>query len=267
MTPYLDLLKEVLEVGELKEDRTGIGTRSLFGRQIKYNLSEGLPIISTKKVHLPSVIHELLWFISGNTNIGPLNGNGVRIWNEWADERGELGPVYGAQWRSWGGYIDQLADLIEEARRRPYSRRLVLSAWNPSDIPQMALPPCHMMFQLNITNSRVSLQLYQRSADIFLGVPFNIASYAILLHMLTQCIKNKKNLNHLEVGDFIHTFGDVHLYESHIEQAKLQLTRQPMGNSKIWLHPNCNEIDEFTYDNIIVYDYDHHPKIPAKVAV
>ena len=185
MTPYLDLLKECLEQGKIKEDRTGTGTRSLFGRQIRYDLSEGLPLVTTKKLHLPSVIHELLWFISGNTNVKYLQDNGVRIWNEWADENGDLGPVYGAQWRSWGGMIDQLAEVIEEAKRRPHSRRLIVSAWNPSEIPSMALAPCHTMFQIDITDSKVNLQLYQRSADIFLGVPFNIASYCILLHMIT----------------------------------------------------------------------------------
>lgn len=267
MTPYLDLLREVLEDGVHKDDRTGTGTRSLFGRQIRYDLADGLPIISTKEIHIKSVVHELMWFISGSTNVRYLQDNGVNIWNAWKDENGDLGPVYGAQWRSWGGYIDQLVNLIDEAKREPDSRRLVLSAWNPSDIPKMALPPCHTLFQVQILDGRVNLQLYQRSADIFLGVPFNIASYSILLHMITQCIKSQPGLDHLEVGEFVHTFGDVHLYNNHIDQAKVQLTRKPMGNSKIWLHPNCNTIDEFTYDNVMVYDYNSHPKLKADVAV
>lgn len=267
MTPYLDLLKECLDQGKIKEDRTGTGTRSLFGRQIRYDLSEGLPLVTTKKLHLPSVIHELLWFISGNTNVKYLQNNGVRIWNEWADENGDLGPVYGAQWRSWGGMIDQLAEVIEEAKRRPHSRRLIVSAWNPSEIPSMALAPCHTMFQIDITDGKVNLQLYQRSADIFLGVPFNIASYCILLHMITQCLKEERNLGHLEVGEFVHTFGDVHLYNNHVEQAKEQLARMPLGNAKLWLQPNILDIDEFTYDDIMIYNYDYHPPIKGDVAI
>lgn len=268
MTPYLSLLKEVLEHGKHKDDRTGTGTRSLFGRQIRYDVGrEGLPIVTTKKVHIKSVIHELLWFISGNTNVKYLQNNGVKIWDEWADELGDLGPVYGAQWRSWAGHIDQLEEVIEEAKRRPYSRRLIVSAWNPEEIPSMALAPCHTMFQLDITDDRVNMQLYQRSADIFLGVPFNIASYSILLHMITQCLKEERSLSHLEVGEFVHTFGDVHLYDNHVEQAKKQLTRLPLGNSKLWLQPNIQNIDDFRYDDIMVYDYDHHPAIRADVAI
>lgn len=268
MTPYLDLLKDVLENGRAKQDRTGTGTRSLFGRQIRYDVGrDGLPIVSTKKIHIPSVIHELLWFISGSTNVSYLKDNNVKIWDAWADEFGDLGPVYGAQWRSWAGHIDQLEEVIEEAKRRPDSRRLLVSAWNPSEIPAMALAPCHTMFQLDITDGRVNMQLYQRSADIFLGVPFNIASYAILLCMITQCLKEERNLSHLEVGEFVHTFGDVHLYNNHVEQAEEQLGRLPLGNSKLWLQPNIQDIDEFTYDDITVYGYEHHAAIRADVAI
>ncbi len=267
MKQYLNLMRHVREKGVYKDDRTGTGTYSVFGHQLRCDLNEVFPLVTTKKMFLKGIIHELLWFLSGSTNIRYLLDHDVHIWDEWADELGDLGPVYGAQWRSWAGHIDQLEEVIEEAKRRPYSRRLIVSAWNPEEIPSMALAPCHTMFQLDITDDRVNMQLYQRSADIFLGVPFNIASYSILLHMITQCLKEERSLSHLEVGEFVHTFGDVHLYDNHVEQAKKQLTRLPLGNSKLWLQPNIQNIDDFRYDDIMVYDYDHHPAIRADVAI
>jgi thymidylate synthase len=258
MQNYLDLLKEVLETGVPKTDRTGTGTRSLFGRQIRFDLNQGFPLITTKKVHLKSVVHELLWFLSGSTNIKYLKENGVSIWNEWADENGELGPVYGAQWRSWkthdGKKIDQIQQLIEQINKNPDSRRLIVSAWNPSEIPHMALPPCHSLFQFNVANGKLSCQLYQRSADIFLGVPFNIASYALLTHLVAQ-------VTNLGVGDFIHTFGDLHLYNNHVEQAQLQLTRNTRPLPTLKLNPAVTDIFSFRYEDIEFLNYDPHPAI------
>jgi len=264
MRAYLDLLQEILDSGSPKGDRTGTGTRSLFGRQIRFDLSEGFPLMTTKKVHLKSVIAELLWFIAGDTQVKTLQDQGVRIWNEWAPEDGELGPIYGHQWRSWpardGGTIDQLANVVEQIKTNPDSRRLIVSAWNVADLPKMALPPCHLLFQFYVAQGKLSCQLYQRSADVFLGVPFNIASYALLTHMVAQATG-------LEVGDFVHTFGDVHLYDNHTEQAQTQLSREPKPLSRLVLNPEIKDLFAFRYEDISVEDYQCHPRIRAKVAV
>ncbi|MDR5860751.1 thymidylate synthase [Halomonas eurihalina] len=262
--PYLDLMRTVLEHGVERDDRTGVGTRSLFGHQMRFDLSRGFPLITTKKLHLRSIIHELLWFLSGDTNIAYLKENGVRIWDEWADENGDLGPVYGYQWRSWpdprGGHVDQIAGLLEQLRRNPQSRRLIVSAWNPALVDEMALPPCHCLFQFYVAEGRLSCQLYQRSADIFLGVPFNIASYALLTRMIAQVAG-------LEPGDFVHTLGDAHLYLNHLEQAELQLTRTPRLAPRLTLDPSVDDLFAFRFEHIAIEDYDPHPHIKAEVAV
>lgn len=264
MQSYLDLLQRVLDEGVSKEDRTGTGTLSVFGHQMRFDLSKGFPLLTTKKLHLKSILHELLWFITGDTNIGYLKENGVKIWDEWADEAGNLGPVYGKQWRSWatpeGGTIDQLAEVIEQIRTTPDSRRMIVSAWNVSDVPQMALPPCHLLFQFYVAEGRLSCQLYQRSADIFLGVPFNIASYALLTLMVAQ-------VTGLKPGDFIHTMGDAHLYSNHLEQAKTQLSREPRPLPKITIDPSIREINDFRFEHFTLEAYDPHPHIKAPVAV
>ncbi len=262
---YLDLVTDLLENGVRKGDRTGTGTRALFGRQIRFDLKAGFPLLTTKKVHLKSVIHELLWFISGETNVRPLQRAGVRIWDQWADpETGDLGPVYGAQWRSWEGaggrVVDQLQNVIDEIRANPDSRRLIVSAWNAALIEEMALPPCHCLFQFQVLDGRLHCQLYQRSADIFLGVPFNIASYALLTHMVAH-------VTGLQVGEFIHTFGDLHLYDNHLEQAKKQLSREPRELPSLRICSDIAEIDQFSFEDFEVQDYDPHPAIPAPVAV
>ena len=265
MRCYHDLIIDVLENGILKSDRTGTGTRALFGRQIRFDLAAGFPLLTTKKVHLKSVIHELLWFISGETNIKPLQEAGVRIWDEWADpETGELGPVYGAQWRRWQGpegrVVDQLQGVIDQIRLNPDSRRLIISSWNAAQVDDMALPPCHCLFQFQVMGDRLHCQLYQRSADIFLGVPFNIASYSLLTHMVAQ-------VTGLQPGEFIHTFGDLHLYDNHLEQAKTQLAREPRALPVLHLNSKVTEIDQFGYEDVQVDGYDPHPAIPAPVAV
>jgi thymidylate synthase len=264
MQQYLDLMRDVLEHGERKDDRTGTGTLSVFGYQSRYDLSEGFPLLTTKKVHLKSVIHELLWFLMGDSNIGYLQENNVRIWNEWADENGDLGPVYGVQWRSWAGAngktVDQIEEVINQIKSTPDSRRLIVSSWNVTEIDQMALPPCHTFFQFYVNNHKLSCQLYQRSADIFLGVPFNIASYALLTMMVAQVCG-------LEVGDFVHTLGDAHLYLNHLEQANLQLSRTPRKLPIMKLNPAVNNIFDFCYDDFELEGYDPHPLIKGKVAV
>ncbi|ADM09694.1 thymidylate synthase [Parvularcula bermudensis HTCC2503] len=264
MQAYLSLLSHLLDNGVLRDDRTGTGTYSVFGHQMRFELSDGFPLVTTKKVHMKSVVHELLWFLSGDTNIGYLKEHGVRIWDEWADENGNLGPVYGAQWRSWPGpggkTIDQIAWVQNEIRHNPTSRRLVVSAWNPGQLDQMALAPCHCLFQFYVADGKLSCQLYQRSADIFLGVPFNIASYALLTHMLAQSTG-------LGVGDFVHSFGDVHLYTNHVDQAKQQLARQPRDLPQLRLAPEVSDIFDFRYEHITVEGYDPHPAIKAPVAV
>ena len=265
MQQYLDLLQHVMDQGVVRSDRTGTGTKSVFGWQMRFDLSAGFPLLTTKKLHTRSIIHELLWFIKGDTNIGYLRDNGVSIWDEWADENGDLGPVYGQQWRRWqtpdeGRVIDQLADVVSSIRTSPDSRRLIVSAWNPSDVPDMALPPCHCLFQFHVANGRLSCQLYQRSADIFLGVPFNIASYALLTHMIAH-------VTSLEVGDFVHTLGDAHLYLNHIEQAKEQLTRQPGPLPLLQLIDPPDELDAFTIEHFKISDYIAAPSISAPIAV
>jgi thymidylate synthase len=264
MQPYLDLLERILKEGAEKSDRTGTGTRSIFGAQLRFDLADGFPLVTTKKLHLKSIVHELLWFLAGDTNVRYLRENGVTIWDEWADERGELGPVYGQQWRSWaapdGRAIDQMAEVLTEIRRNPDSRRLIVSAWNPADIPNMALAPCHCLFQFYVAEGRLSCQLYQRSADIFLGVPFNIASYALLTQMVAQ-------VTGFEPGDFVHTFGDAHLYSNHFEQARLQLTRQPRPLPRLKLNPDVKDLFAFRYEDIVIEGYDPHPLIKAAVAV
>ena len=264
MKQYLDLMKHVLENGTQKGDRTGTGTVSVFGHQLRFDLSEGFPMVTTKKVHLKSIIHELLWFLKGDTNIKYLKENGVRIWDEWADEDGNLGPVYGYQWRSWptadGKHIDQITQVIDQIKNNPNSRRHIVSAWNVSAIDDMALPPCHMFFQFYVADGKLSCQLYQRSADIFLGVPFNIASYALLTMMIAQVCG-------LEAGDFIHTFGDAHLYSNHMEQVELQLSRDIKPLPTMKLNPDIKNIFDFTYADFSLENYDPHPLIRGKVAV
>lgn len=257
-------MRFVKEQGVRKEDRTGVGTISVFGYQMRFDLTEGFPLVTTKKLHLRSIIHELLWFLQGDTNIRYLNENGVRIWNEWADEAGELGPVYGYQWRSWptadGRIIDQMSQLIDQIKHKPDSRRLIVSAWNVADIEQMALPPCHCLFQFYTANGRLSCQLYQRSADIFLGVPFNIASYALLTLMIAQ-------VTGYEPGEFVHTLGDAHLYLNHLEQVEIQLTRQPCLLPQMKINPAVNDLFDFRYEDFELVNYEHHPHIKAPIAV
>ena len=264
MRQYLDLMQHVLDHGVRKEDRTGTGTISVFGYQMRFDLADGFPLVTTKKAHLRSIIHELLWFVAGDTNIRYLKENGVSIWDEWADENGDLGPVYGAQWRSWpapdGSTIDQLSNVIEMIRTKPDSRRLIVSAWNPAQVDDMALPPCHSLFQFYVANGRLSCQLYQRSADIFLGVPFNIASYALLTMMVAQ-------VTGLKPGDFVHTFGDAHLYSNHIEQAKLQLSRTPRPLPTMTLNPDVKRIEDFRFADFELSGYDPAPAIKAPIAV
>lgn len=264
MREYLDLMQRILDEGVEKSDRTGTGTISVFGHQMRFDLSEGFPVVTTKKVHLKSVIHELLWFVSGETNIGYLQDNGVRIWNEWADENGDLGPVYGKQWRRWktedGTEVDQLAKAIEMIKTNPNSRRIIVSAWNAGELEEMALMPCHAFFQFRVANGKLDCQLYQRSADVFLGVPFNIASYALLTHMIAQICD-------LEAGEFVHTIGDAHLYLNHLEQAKLQLSREPLPLPSLKLDETIRDIDDFTYESITVEGYEHHPHISAPISV
>lgn len=264
MRQYLDILGRILKDGVRKGDRTGTGTLSLFGTQSRYNLRDGFPLLTTKKLHLKSIIHELLWFLKGDTNVGYLQENGVRIWNEWADENGDLGPVYGHQWRSWpdynGGTIDQIRNVVEQIKRSPDSRRMIVSAWNVAEVDKMALPPCHTMFQFYVAEERLSLQLYQRSADFFLGVPFNIASYALLLQMVAQ-------VTGLEPGEFVHTTGDTHLYLNHIEQARLQLTRTPRRLPLMRINPEVHDISDFRYDDFRLEGYDPWDHIKAEVSV
>jgi thymidylate synthase len=264
MRQYLDLMRHVRDTGAAREDRTGTGTRSVFGYQMRFDLQQGFPLVTTKKLHLKSIVHELLWFLNGDTNIAYLNANGVRIWDEWADDKGDLGPVYGHQWRSWptrdGRHIDQIARLIEEIRTNPNSRRLIVSAWNVADVDQMALPPCHCLFQFYVADGKLSCQLYQRSADIFLGVPFNIASYALLAMMVAH-------VTGLEPGDFIHSFGDAHLYANHMEQADKQLARTPMALPSMVLNPDVDDIFGFSFDDFTLENYQPQPHISAPVAV
>jgi thymidylate synthase len=261
---YLDLCQHILNNGTKKEDRTGTGTISTFGYQMRFDLKEGFPLVTTKKLHVKSIIHELLWFLAGDTNVAYLQENGVRIWNEWADEKGELGPVYGHQWRSWptpnGESIDQISNLIKQIKETPDSRRLIVSAWNVADIENMALPPCHCLFQFYVADGKLSCQLYQRSADVFLGVPFNIASYALLTMMIAQACD-------LEVGEFIHTLGDAHIYTNHIEQVKLQLTREERSLPKMKINKDVKNIFDFTYDDFELVGYDPHPHIKGAVSV
>ena len=264
MKQYLDLLQHVLDNGTDKSDRTGTGTRSVFGYQMRFNLADGFPVLTTKKLHLKSIIHELLWFLAGDTNIRYLKENGVRIWDEWADENGDLGRVYGAQWRSWRGAngetVDQIANVVRQIRQNPDSRRLIVSAWNPAEVDSMALPPCHALFQFYVANGKLSCQLYQRSADIFLGVPFNIASYALLTMMMAQVCG-------LQAGEFVHTLGDAHLYQNHLEQARLQLTREPRALPRMHINPDVRDIFAFKFDDFTLSDYDPHPHIKAEVSV
>ena len=264
MQQYLNLLNRILAEGTQKGDRTGTGTLSIFGHQMRFDLRDGFPLLTTKKLHLKSIIYELLWFLRGDTNVHYLQEHGVRIWNEWADENGELGPVYGHQWRSWpdykGGTIDQIKNVVDMIKHNPDSRRMLVTAWNPAEVEDMALPPCHCLFQFDVADGRLSLQLYQRSADSFLGVPFNIASYALLLQMIAQ-------VTGLEAGEFIHTTGDTHLYLNHLEQAKLQLTREPRTLPKMKINPDVKDIFDFKYEDFGLIDYDPLPHIPGVVAV
>jgi len=264
MKQYLDLMRHVRDNGTRKEDRTGTGTVSVFGYQMRFDLADGFPLVTTKKLHLRSIIHELLWFLQGDTNIRYLHDNNVTIWDEWADENGDLGPVYGYQWRSWptadGRHIDQISQVVDQIRNNPDSRRIIVSAWNVADVDNMALPPCHALFQFYVAGGRLSCQLYQRSADIFLGVPFNIASYALLLQMMAQ-------VTGLEAGEFVHTFGDAHLYLNHLEQTDLQLSREPRALPRMLLNPDVQDLFAFTFDDFELQDYDPHPHIKAPVAV
>lgn len=264
MQQYLDLCRRVLSEGTFKEDRTGTGTLSVFGHQMRFNMQDGFPLLTTKKLHLKSIIYELLWFLQGDTNVRYLQEHGVRIWNEWADENGDLGPVYGHQWRSWpdydGGTIDQIAQVIEQLKHNPDSRRIIVSAWNVAEVNKMALPPCHAFFQFYVADGKLSLQLYQRSADIFLGVPFNIASYALLLLMVAQ-------VTGLQPGEFIHTLGDAHIYKNHLEQVNLQLTREPRPLPKMHINPDVKDIFSFRFEDFTLTDYDPHPHIAGVVAV
>jgi len=264
MQSYLQLMRKILDEGTRKTDRTGTGTLSLFGAQLRFDLGDGFPLVTTKKVHLRSIIHELLWFLKGETNIAYLKENGVSIWDEWADEKGDLGPVYGAQWRSWrapdGRVVDQISSVVEQIQKNPDSRRLIVSAWNPGEIDKMALAPCHAFFQFYVADGRLSCQLYQRSADFFLGVPFNIASYALLTLMVAQVCG-------LKPGDFVHTFGDLHLYLNHLEQAKLQLSREPRPLPIMKLNPDVRNLFDFKYEDFVLEGYDPHPAIKAPVAV
>ncbi|WP_311441895.1 thymidylate synthase [Hoylesella enoeca] len=264
MKQYLDLLNRIIREGVKKEDRTGTGTISVFGNQMRFDLGQGFPLLTTKKLHLKSIIYELLWFLKGDTNVHYLQKNGVRIWNEWADENGDLGPVYGHQWRSWpdyqGGTIDQIQQVLDLIRHHPDSRRMIVTAWNPAEVEQMALPPCHCLFQFYVAEGRLSLQLYQRSADTFLGVPFNIASYALLLQMMAQVCG-------LQVGDFVHTTGDTHLYLNHLDQARLQLTRTPRALPVMRLNPDVKDLFAFRYEDFELVNYDPWPHISAQVSV
>ena len=264
MKQYLDLMRHVRDNGTKKEDRTGTGTLSVFGHQMRFDLSKGFPVVTTKKCHLKSIIHELIWFLSGDTNIKYLQDNGVRIWNEWADEEGNLGPVYGYQWRSWpkadGGHVDQIAQIINQIKNNPDSRRIIVSAWNVAEVENMALPPCHMMFQFYVADGKLSCQLYQRSADIFLGVPFNIASYALMTMMVAQVCG-------LEVGDFVHTLGDAHLYSNHLEQTDEQLSRQPYALPTMKINPDVKSIFDFKFEDFELLNYEAHPHIKGTVAV
>lgn len=264
MKQYLDLLQRILDEGVVKGDRTGTGTKSIFGHQMRFNLKEGFPLITTKKLHLKSIIHELLWFLNGDTNVHYLQENGVRIWNEWANEDGDLGHIYGYQWRSWpdynGGHIDQIKEVVRQLKEDPNSRRIIVSAWNVADLDKMNLPPCHLLFQFYVADGRLSLQLYQRSADTFLGVPFNIASYALLLQMMAQ-------VTGLKAGDFVHTTGDTHLYLDHLEQARLQLTREPRPLPRMIINPEVKSIFDFKYDDFQLEGYNPWPHIAAKVSV
>ena len=264
MRQYLDLLNRILREGTPKSDRTGTGTVSVFGHQMRFDLADGFPLLTTKKLHLKSIIHELLWFLAGDTNVRYLQDNGVRIWNEWADEDGDLGHIYGYQWRSWpdydGGFIDQISEVVNPIRTNPDSRRIIVSAWNVADLGRMNLPPCHVLFQFYVADGRLSLQLYQRSADSFLGVPFNIASYALLLQMMAQ-------VTGLKPGEFIHTLGDAHIYNNHLEQVRLQLTREPRPLPRMVINPDVKDIFGFKYDDFRLEGYDPHPHIPGKVSV
>lgn len=264
MQAYLDLMRKIRDEGAVKTDRTGTGTRSIFGHQMRFDLSEGFPLVTTKKLHLKSIVHELLWFLKGDTNIAYLKANGVSIWDEWADENGDLGPVYGHQWRSWptadGGAIDQIAQVQEAIRRTPDSRRLIVSAWNPAEVSKMALPPCHCLFQFYVADGRLSCQLYQRSADVFLGVPFNIASYALLTMMMAQATG-------LRPGDFVHSLGDAHLYANHLEQVETQLAREPRPLPRMILDPSVGDVFDFRFEHFELTGYDPHPHIKAPVAV
>ena len=264
MKQYLDMLQYILDNGSPKEDRTGTGTISVFGYQTRYDLAAGFPVLTTKKLHLRSIIYELLWMLNGQSNVANLQENGVRIWNEWADDSGDLGPVYGVQWRSWrtadGQTIDQISDVIDLIKDKPNSRRMIVSAWNVGEVDSMALPPCHLLFQFYVSQGKLSCQLYQRSADVFLGVPFNIASYSLLTYMVAQVCE-------LEVGEFVHTFGDLHLYNNHIEQARLQLTRDPYPLPKMDINPDIKSIFDFQYDDFELVEYQSHPHIKAEVSV
>ena len=264
MRQYLDLLQHVLDTGADRPDRTGTGTRGVFGYQMRFDLDDGFPVLTTKKLHLKSIIHELLWFLAGETNIRYLKDNGVSIWDEWADENGDLGPVYGAQWRSWpapdGGTIDQITNVLNQIRTNPHSRRLIVSAWNPAEVDQMALPPCHCLFQFHVSEGRLSCQLYQRSADIFLGVPFNIASYALLTMMMAQ-------VTGLKPGSFVHTLGDAHLYSNHFMQARLQLTRTPKPLPRMWINPDVSDLFSFRYEDFRLEGYEADASIKAPIAV
>ena len=264
MRQYIDLLRHVLEHGRPREDRTGTGTKSVFGYQMRFNLEEGFPVVTTKKLHLKSIIHELLWFLDGDTNVKYLQDNGVRIWNEWADENGDLGHIYGYQWRSWptpeGTFIDQITQLINDIKTNPTSRRLIVSAWNVGDLDKMNLPPCHLLFQFYVNEGRLSCQLYQRSADIFLGVPFNIASYALLTMMVAQ-------VTGLKAGDFVHTFGDAHIYNNHFDQVELQLSRTPFPLPQMKINPDVKSIFDFKFEDFTIENYDPHPHIKGEISV